>query len=209
MKKITFLLLAVVTILLWSCSSTMNYTWTKDGYEGRSYEKILVIVEAQTKQGRVNGENAIVAALTKEGVTATNSVSVFPPNENTHDLSEDEIEDRILEGGYDGVLITSLVDARSREVREGGGTYYQPTYYRYGRHVRRGYVHMQEPEYYRQEKTFVLETQFFDVADRANKESVVWSGQSELTDPSSAESAAKSYSKKLVRTLLESGKIVI
>jgi hypothetical protein len=66
---------------------------------------------------------------------------------------------------------------------------------------------MQEPEYYRQEKTFVLETRFFDVADAANKESVVWTGQSELTDPSSAESAAKSYSKKLVKTLLESGTI--
>lgn len=209
MKRITFFLLALVTVFLWSCSSTMNYTWTKEGYEGRKYDKILVIVEAQTNQGRVNGEDAIVNALTKEGVNATNSINIFPVNENNHDLSEDEIENRILEGGYDGVLVTSLVDARSREVREGGGTYMQPTYYRYGRYVRRGYVHMQEPEYYRQEKTFVLETQFFDVADHANKESVVWSGQSELTDPSSAESAAKSYSKKLVRTLLESGKIVL
>ena len=40
-----------------------------------------------------------------------------------------------------------------------------------------------------------LETQLFDAADHATKESVVWSGQSELTDPSSAESAARSYSK--------------
>jgi hypothetical protein len=187
----------------------MKYTWTKEGYEGRKYEKILVIVESHTQQGRLNGENTLVDYLTKEGITATNSLSVLPLNENPQDLSEEEIENRILNGGYDGVLITSLVDARSREVREGGGTYTQPVHYRYGRYVRRGYVHMQEPEYYRQEKTFVLETRFFDVADQATKESVVWSGQSELTDPSSAESAAKSYSKQLVKTLLDSGTIVL
>lgn len=194
-------------LFLMSCSSTMKYTWTNDGYEGRQFKKILVIGEAKTQQGRLNAENAIVNALTKEGITATNSVSIFPPTQNNHELNEDEIENRILGGGYDGVLITSLVDAKTRDVREGGGTYTQPVAYRYGRYVRRGYVHMQEPEYYRQEKTYVLETQFFDVADKATKESVVWSGQSELTDPSSAESAEKSYSKKLVKTLLDSGMI--
>ncbi|MDB4582701.1 hypothetical protein N9164_06085 [Draconibacterium sp.] len=208
MKKRTFLALIAISFL-WSCSTTMQYTWTKEDYVGRKYNKILVIVEAQTQGGRINAETTIVDALAKEGITATNSLSVFPPGLNTHELSEDEIEKRILEKGYDGVLITSLVDAKSREVREGGGTYAQPVYYRYGRYARRGYVHMQEPEYYRQEKTYVLETQFFDVADAATKKSVVWSGQSELTDPSSAESAAKSYSKKLVKTLLESGTIKI
>jgi hypothetical protein len=206
MKKRTIIALFAIAFL-WSCSTTMQYTWTKENYEGRKYNKILVIAEAQTQSGRTNAETAIVDALTKEGITATNSMTVFPPGENTHELSEEEIENRILERGYDGVLITSLVDAKSREVREGGGTYTQPVYYRYGRYARRGYVHMQEPEYYRQEKTYVLETQFFDVSDAATRESVVWSGQSELTDPSSAESAAKSYSKKLVKTLLDSGTI--
>jgi len=199
---------SVITLFfLMSCASTMKYTWTNDGYQGRSYQKVLVIAEAKSQQGRMNAENAIVDALQKEGINASNSLSLFPVTENNHELSEEEIENRILNGGYDGVLINRLVDAKTREVREGGGTYYQPVAYRYGRYVRRGYVHMQEPEYYRQERTYVLETQFFDVADRANKESVVWSGQSELTDPSSAESVAKKYSKQLVKTLLESGMI--
>jgi len=204
--KLRVTLSLVTFVFLFSCTSTMKYTWTSDGYEGRKYQKILVIAESRTQQGRMNAENAIVDALTKEGVTATNSLSVFPQLK-VHELSEDEIENRILSGGYDGVLVTSLVDAKTREVREGGGTYYQPVAYPYGRRIRTGYVHMQEPEYYRPETTYVLETQFFDAADHATKESVVWSGQSELTDPSSAESAAKSYSKKLVKTLLETGVI--
>lgn len=194
-------------IFLISCTTTMKYTWTKDGYQGKVYKKILVVVEARTNQGRLNGENTIVETLGKEGITASNSFDIFRPNENVDALTEDEIENRILNGGYDGVLITSLADARSREVREGGGTYMQPVHYRYGRYIRTGYVNMQEPEYYREEKTYVLESRFFDVSDKATKESVVWTGQSELTDPSSAESAMKNYAKQVTKTLLESGTI--
>lgn len=194
-------------VFLMSCTSSMKYTWTNELYQGRFYKKILVIAEAKSQQGRMNTENAIVDALLKEGITATNSLSVFPSAATVHSLSEEEIENRILSGGYDGVLVTSLVDSKTKEVREGGWTYFQPVTYVYGRRIRTGYMHMQQPEYYRPETTYVLETQFFDIADKITRESVVWSGQSELIDPSSAESAAKGYSKKLVKTLLDSGMI--
>ncbi|NOR75037.1 MAG: hypothetical protein GQ525_07740 [Draconibacterium sp.] len=206
MKTRVIISLIAITFL-WSCATSMKYTWTKENYQGKKYNKILVVVEAQTQQGRLSGENSIVENLAKEGITATNSLNVFPPTEMTGSLSEDEIETIILNGGYDGVLVTSLVDASTRDVLEGGGTYSQPVSYRYGRRIRTGYVHMQEPEYYRQEKSYVLETQLFDVADSANKEDVVWSGQSTLTDPSSSEAAAKTYSKTLVKTLIELGTI--
>lgn len=205
MKKINFLLAFATVMVLASCSSTMQYTWQNDNYQGRTYEKILVVVEANSQSSRINAENVMVDRLQSEGINATNSLPVFKPGERIEELSEDEIENRILSGGYDGVLISLLVDANSREVREGGGTYMQPVTYRYGRRIRTGYVHMQEPEYYRKETTFVLETQLYDTKDKATKQNVVWSGQSELTDPSSLDSAVKSYSKKLVKTLIESG----
>jgi len=205
MKRLNLLLLAVVGLFAWSCTSSMKYTWTNDGYQGRKFEKILVVAESSTQKGRLSTENAIVAALVKEGINAETSINVFPVAGKHHELSEEQIENKILEGGYDGVLVTSLVDAKTRDVREGGGSYMQPVRYRYGRRIRTGYVHMQEPEYYRQEKTFVLETQFFDTKNAATKEAVVWSGQSELTDPSSTDSAAKRYSKQLTKTLLENG----
>jgi len=203
--KIKLLLNLMMVALLWSCASTMSSTWQKSDYEGREFDKILVVVEATNKQGRINAENTIVDKLQKEGINATNSLGVFPLNENVESLAPEEIESRILEGGYDGVLVSSLVDANSRQVREGGGISSEPVYYRYGRRVRMGYVHVQEPEYYRQQTTYVLETQLYDTKNDANKESVVWAGQSEETDPSSVDSAVKSYSKKLVKSLLDSG----
>jgi hypothetical protein len=48
----------------------------------------------------------------------------------------------------------------------------------------------------------------YDVNETNQKEAVVWSGQSELVDPSGSESASNTYSKKLVKTLMESGTIV-
>lgn len=206
--KIKILTLVVLTALLWSCASTMSSTWQKEDYSGRNFSKILVVVEANSKQSRVNAENIIVDRLQKEGINAANSLGVFPMGENTSELTDEQIESRILEGGYDGVLVSSLVDANSRQVREGGGTYAQPVAYRYGRRIRTGYVHVQEPEYYREQMTYVLETQLYDTKNQADKEAVVWAGQSEQTDPSSVESMVKSYSKKLIKSLTESGIIM-
>jgi hypothetical protein len=203
--KIRLIALVTLLALFSGCATTMSSTWTKSDYAGRKFDKLLVIVEARNVQNRLNAENAIVERFQKEGINATNSLGVFPPNVKVESLSEDEIENRILEGGYDGVLVSSLATSNTRDVREGGGVYTQPVTYRYGRMIRTGYVHYQEPEYYRQETTFVLETRLYDTKDHANKETVVWSGQSEITDPGSVDSAAKSYSKALVNNLMSSG----
>jgi hypothetical protein len=186
----------------------MKYTWSKVDYEGKEFNRILVIVMSSTELGRKTAEEIIVNNLGKEGIKATNSFTIFPPDENVENLSEEEIEKRILNGGYDGVLVTKLVDANTRQVREGGGTYYQPITYGYHRSIRTGYINMVEPEYYRQELIYVIESQLFDVEDVARKESVVWSGQTELTDPISFESASEEYSRTLVKTLIKSGKII-
>ena len=42
MKK-EILLIAIVSMFLFSCSTTMQYTWVKENYQGKSYENILWI----------------------------------------------------------------------------------------------------------------------------------------------------------------------
>jgi len=203
--KAKFFMLLIGAVILGGCASTLSSTWTKSDYQGRKYDKILVLVESNSLQSRINSENIIVDQLIKEGINAANSLEVFPVGTDVNSLSEEDIEKRILDGGYDGVLISLLATSNTRDVREGGGTYAQPVTVRYGRRIRTGYVHVQEPEYYRQQTTFVLETQLYDTKDQANKQSVVWSGQSEVIDPSSVDSAVKSHAKALVNSLLSSG----
>ncbi len=209
MKKIRIILFLGIVLITASCSTPMKYTWKSDSYQGRKYQKILVVIEAKSQNSRINAENIMVERLKGEGINAVISTAVFKPGEEIYKLSEEEIENKILSAGFDGVLVSTLVDATSREVREGGGTYVQPVTYRFGRRIRTGYVNMQEPDYYRQEKKFVLETQLYDTKDSATKQNVVWSGQSELTDPSSIDSAVKNYSKKLAKTLVEDGIVLL
>lgn len=209
--RIIFSLLALT--FLWSCSTSMKYTWTKDNFEGKKFEKILVLTISKNLKSRTLFENTVVQYLGEEGINATNALNVFTPVEDMNDLTEAEIEKRITDGNYDGVLVTSLIDINTRDVRVNNSTPYYPYMYGgyygygYGSFIYSNYNYMYSIDSYREEKTFVLETRLYDVNEVNQKEAVVWSGQSELVDPSGSESASKSYSDKLVRTLMESGTI--
>ncbi|WP_321369596.1 hypothetical protein [uncultured Draconibacterium sp.] len=201
----------VALTFLWSCSTTMKYTWTKENFEGKSFEKVLVLTISKNLKSRTLFENTVVDLLKEEGINATNALNVFTPVEKLDELSEDEIGNRIKSGGYDGVLITSLVEVNTKDVRVNNYNYYPYMYggrygYGYRSFIHYNYDFMYRDEY-RQEKTYVLETRLYDVNESDAKEAIVWSGQSELVDPSGSESASNAYSKSLVRTLMESGTI--
>ena len=211
MKKRILFSLVVVMALLWSCTTTMKYTWTKENFEGKSFDKILVLTLSKNLKSRTLFENTVVEMLADEGITATNGLMVITPVEDVKKLTEAEIEKRIREGGYDGVLVTTLIDINTRDVRVNNYNYYPYMYggrygYGYGSWIYSSYNYMWN-EQYREEKTYVLETRLYDVNESNSKEAVVWSGQSELVDPSGSESASKTYSNRLVKTLMESGTI--
>ena len=209
--KIILSLLAMV--FLWSCSTTMKYTWTKENFEGKKFDKILVLTITKNLKSRTLFENTVVQLLAEEGFNATNASNVFTPVEDMKKLTEEEIGNRIKGGGYDAILVTSLIDITSRDVRVNNTTPYYPYmyggYYGYGYRsfIYSNYNYMYSIDSYREEKTYVLETRLYDVNETDNKEAIVWSGQSELVDPSGSESASKSYSGALVKTLMESGTI--
>ena len=183
-------------VFLWSCSTTMKYTWTKENFQGKKFEKILVLTISKNLKSRTLFENTVVELLANEGITSTNALNVFTPVEDMSKLTEEEIENRIKNGGYDGVLVTSLIDINTRDVRVNNTTPYYPYmyggYYGYGYRsfIYSNYNYMYSIDTYREEKTYVLETRLYDVNEPNNKEAIVWSGQSELVDPSGAESAS-------------------
>ncbi|NOR75036.1 MAG: hypothetical protein GQ525_07735 [Draconibacterium sp.] len=202
----------IAMTFLWSCATSMKYTWTKDNFEGKEFDKILVLTITKNLKSRTLFENTVVEYFAEGGVNATSSLSVFTPVEKMEDLSEDEIEARIQKGNYDGVLVTTLVDVNTQDVQVNNTTpYYPMSYggygYGYRSFIYSGYGNMYNQDYYREQKTYVLESRLYDVSESDPKEAVVWSGQSELVDPSGSESASKRYSDILVKSLLESGTI--
>lgn len=210
--KTRIMLSLLAMTLLWSCSTTMKYTWTKDNYEGKKFDKVLVLTLSKNLKSRTLFENTVADLLKAEGINATNGINVITPVEDVKKLSEEEIEKRIVDGGYDAVLVTTLIDVNTRDVQVINNNYYPYMYggyygYGYRSFIYSNYNYMYNTQY-REEKTYVLETRLYDVNETNQKEAVVWSGQSELVDPSGSESASNTYSKKLVKTLMESGTIV-
>lgn len=210
--KTKVVLSLVLMVFLWSCSTTMKYTWTKDSYEGKSFDKVLVLAITKNLKSRTLFENTAVELLQKEGINASNALNVFTPVEDMKELTQAEVEKRVKAGGYDAILVTSTIEVNTRDVRVNNYNYYPYMYggrygYGYGSFIYYNYDYWWGMEQYREEKTFVLETRLYDVNESNQKEAIVWSGQSELVDPSGAESASKTYSNRLVKTLIESGAI--
>jgi hypothetical protein len=210
--KTRIIISLVVMTFLWSCSTIIKYTWTKENLQGKSFDKVLVLTLSKNLKSRTLFENTVVENLAKEGITATNGLAVITPVEDLKKLTEDEIEARIKDGAYDAVLVTSLIDITTRDVQVLNNNNYYPYmyggYYGYGY---RGFIHsnynFMYNDGYREEKTYALETRLYDVNENNQKEAIVWSGQSELVDPTGSESASKKYSNTLVKTLMESGTI--
>ncbi len=209
--KTRIIISLIAMTFLWSCATTMKYTWTKESFEGKSFEKVLVLTLSKNLKSRTLFENTVVELLADEGINATNGLSVITPVEDVKKLTEAEIEKRIKEGGYDAVLVTTLIDVNTRDVQVNNYNYYPYMYggyygYGYRSFIYSNYNYMYNNQY-REEKIYVLETRLYDVSEANQKEAVVWSGQSELVDPSGSESASKHYSNTLVKTLIESGTI--
>ena len=211
MKILRLIAVLALPLIFFSCSSTMKYVWAQEGYSGKHYDKILVVGVAQRLESRLAFENTVVELLAAEGVTAENSTIAIPPVQNMEEVSKERFVEVVKEGNYDGVIVARLIDVSIKDVLESGSPSYGPMYagrgyygYGYGQYMYSGYNYMYTPDYYRQEQTYVVETRLFDANAENLEKALVWSGQSNITDPSSYESGAASYAKSLVKTLLKS-----
>ncbi len=211
MRTFNIIRTVFVLLIVTSCGSAMKYTWTKEGYSGKHFDKILVIGATKNLASRSAFENNVVKLLAEKGITAQNSLQAIPPIQDITQISEEKIVDAVKAGNYDGVIVATLIDVNTQEVRESGTPMYGPMYggrgyygYGYGRYIYSGYNYMYTPDYYRQQKIYVVESRLFDAKAESAEKALIWSGQSNITDPSSFESGASSYAKTVVKSLLKS-----
>ena len=141
---------------------------------------------------------------------AENSLQALPPSIKVSEMSEEMIIKAVQDGGYDGVIVASLIDVNNKDVRETGDGAYVVSPYRfgYGRYAYARVGYMYSPEYYRQQTTYFVESSLFDAKAKSKEESLIWTGQSGVTDPSSYKAGAKEYAKRLVDALLTEGVIL-
>lgn len=209
MKKVQVFSVFLLSALLFSCGPAMKDTWLKENYQAKSFNKILVIGAFNSMEARNSFENTAVKLLVEHGIMAENSLKALPPTKKITEISEESIIQAVKNGGYDGVIVASLIDVNSKDVRESGGGYYVAPYrYGYGRYAyaRVGYINT--TDYYRQQNSYLVESSLFDTNANSKEESLIWTGQSSVTDPSTYKSGAKDYAKRMVSTLIKTNVIV-
>ena len=200
MKKI--LSSASLLLLLFACSSSMKTTssWIiqdKSAFQNKSYKTIFISAITSNLEVRTKLEAELTIAAQKHGFVVIKSIDKFPPGKLP---SKEEALEIIKKAGADLIFTTALVDEKS-ETRYVPGTAFVPRFYGgyRGYYISTGAYY--QPGYYTTDKTYFLESNLFDVAT----ESLIWSAQSEVYNPTNINKTSKKYTDMMLDKLEKDG----
>jgi len=196
-------------ILLSACAGQkITTSWINPEAKTKGpYESIFVMVMAQSNAASFDIEDRMAETFASRGRKSVVSSSVFPAQLSAPEsLSKDEMAEVIKRTGCDAVFIIAVLDVLSVETYNPGTAYYPMSYGMYGSYYgyyNHYYPQVYSPGYYSTDKTFYIETNFYDVAS----DQLLWSIQSEAYNPSSLESWFKEYAYNLTKELKNEGLI--
>ena len=192
--------LAALAGVACATKTTLSNVWRSDSYPSGTMQRIFVIGIAQQEANRRSFEDAFAAALAPQNVEAVASYELLPGHER---LSRASIENAISGRGFQGVLVTRLLNVDEKTTYVPPSTYVRPGYYGRGMYGYYGsswdVVH--NPGYAVTETIVRLETHLYD----ARTADLVWAAHSDTFDPSSIAAGVDSVTKKLSRQLAEDG----
>jgi len=204
-------LFAVLSSILSACTPSQKITtsWVnREALPMGPYKSIFVVAITQNNSAQYIVEDQLSKLLTSRGKKVVRSNDIFPPGiAGNGEISKEVLVNAIKRTGCEAIFVIALLDIKTDE-RYHEGTYYDPMshydYYRsyYGYYSYR-YPQVYEPGYYTTDKTYFLETNFYDVAT----DQLLWSIQSNAYNPSDLESMFKTYSGLILAQLKKEGLI--
>jgi len=179
------------TFLIESCSAPTTVTsWSDPVFKGKQFKKILVLALVKNFDFRKAYENQIALNLTKEGVNAVNSVTVF--NFEKKDSAE-ELGKSLQDGNYDGLLIVKYLETDVNKRIHPAVSFYD--YYWGGISV------FSRPGYYESHKTVKMEVSLFSPQSKTP----VWYATTKTWDASGIDDLSSSLAKEVTADIKESG----
>ena len=207
MKKL-IPILVLCSIILSGCSTSYLKTSTNVSQTKKSYDKIVVIARAKDKTTRITFENQLANDLSAMGVNASTSIEVINTNSLDKKLSEKELEmlvNSLKSNGYDGVIVTNLIDvSQYTDITPGGvgTTYYPARYGRFGRYYRYYPVSYWEADQVEVGVEYTLESCLYDLRDEQG-DNLQWIGRFQIKNPSNLIKTINKYSEELTAALIE------
>lgn len=209
MKAKTLYVLLFAAILS-ACGPTQKITnsWINPeaGTKG-PYESIFIIVLSQNKEISFSVEDHMAATIASRGQKVVISSAVFPPNLSiSENFTREQMAEAIKRTGCDAVFVIALLDVKTEEYYQPGRSYYPMNYGMYGSYYgyyNHYYPQVYSPGYYTTDKTYYIETNFYDLEE----DQLLWSIQSEASNPSSLDSWFDRYAYDLITELKKEGLI--
>lgn len=196
-----------VGLIASSCSSSYLTNSTNVSKEKNSYDKILVVGRAKEMTRRIEFENQMVSAFKAQGVNAVASYDVEYTrliDKQLSDAQMEQLEKNLRKEGFDGAIVTSLVDTEKyKDIIPGGTstTYVPARVGRFGRYYTYYPIQTWEPDEIRTGVLYILESSLFQLGG-SKEQNLQWVGRFEIRNPSSLEKTAENYATELVAELV-------
>ncbi|MEP0713088.1 MAG: hypothetical protein ABJC55_14310 [Algoriphagus sp.] len=206
MTKLNSIVALVLLAAVAACSPSTKITgsWKAPQAKEGGYSNIFVTALTENLVSRQTIENDIDELLEKDRIAANSSFDIIPPGFKATAENKDKTLKAIQDAGHDAILTIALLDQTSETRYVPGTTMYSPMGYGgyYGRFY--GYYSyynpvMYDPGYYTTDKNYYIEMNLYD----AQTEELVWSAQSETTNPSSIETFSKAFAQAVEYQLIK------
>lgn len=206
--RTVFSIALLLILSLSGCGPSQRITNSWISPEAKSkgpYESIFIIVLSPSMASSFSVEDRMAAIVASRGQKYVVSSAVFPPNlAISENFTREQMAEAIKRTGCDAVFVLALLDVKTVETYRPGYAYYPVSYGMYGSYY--GYYNhyyplVYSPGYYSTDKTYYIETNFYDVAT----DQLLWSIQSEAYNPSGLDSWFDTYSRDLLEELEREG----
>jgi hypothetical protein len=193
--------LFVVSELTGCSSSKLMDVWKDPQYHGTFDNMFVIAVKKDPSQRRI-WEDGFVSALEKHGVTATPSYRLFP--KALPDTTQ--VVQAVRDHHYDGVMVTVRLPNQTEHVYVPGYVDAVPVfgYDPWWDVYRTYYEDVYEPGYYETETIARARTCVWSSQDKGT---LVWTGTSDVYDPTSSKAIGHEITEMIVPELAKQGLI--
>lgn len=198
----------IITLSISGCKTTYLKQSTNVSKEKKSYNNILIVSRSQDMTARIKSEDQMVKDLGARGVKASSSIDVIKTESFSKEVTEADLENlrkKLIADGFDGVLITNLINAEQyQDVIPGSSstTYYPVRYGRFGRYYGYYPATYWEPDRVETGVEYTVESCLYDITDE-DGDNLQWVGRFQLRDPSDLVKTIERYSEELTNELLD------
>jgi hypothetical protein len=203
MKKINWIVLALLIVSTGCGSSRITTSWKADNMPPKKYNRIMVVglIKENERILQVNMENHFVDDLKNLGYNAVSSLQEYGPKAFDN-LTEEAALAKLKGSGVDAVITIVLLDKEKERKYVAGNIYYSPYGYYYNRfwgYRTTLYRRIYEPGYYVTDTKYFWESNFYDMAT----EKLVYSVQTQSFDPVNTASMGHEYGKMIVKDMMK------